>query len=255
MDRLVYTSLGAATSQEFNRIQLTSDLANVSTTGYKRSSSNTPVTGALQGPGFGSRFQPLVSSGVEVVDLSPGAAISSGNPLDVFMQDKTVLGVQTVEGGVAFTRRGDLRISAAGLLETSAGQLVLSAAGGPISVPAGFQVTITEDGGVYSTDPAAEAPLPELAGELMLRDASTTELVRRTDGLYEPSVLQQPNGDFASGPEATRVTSGMLEGSNVNPVEVMVTLLDLYRSFETQMKIIKNTEEIDRDGSRMMSLR
>ncbi|MEY3660737.1 MAG: hypothetical protein RLZZ169_1563, partial [Pseudomonadota bacterium] len=39
-----------------------------------------------------------------------------------------------------------------------------------------------------------------------------------------------------------------------NPIEVMVTLLDLYRSFETQMKIIKNTEEIDRDGSRLMSL-
>jgi flagellar basal-body rod protein FlgF len=255
MDRLVYTSLGAATSQEFNRIQLTSDLANVSTTGYKRGSSNTPISGALQGPGFGSRFQPLVSSSVEVVDLSPGAAISSGNPLDVFMQDKTVLGVQTAEGGVAFTRRGDLRVNPAGLLETSAGQLVMSAAGAPISVPAGFQVNITEDGGVYSTDPTVEAPVPELVGELMLRDASATELRRRIDGLYEPTIPQQPNGDFASGPAATRVSSGMLEGSNVNPVEVMVTLLDLYRSFETQMKIIKNTEEIDRDGTRMMSLR
>jgi flagellar basal body rod protein FlgF len=37
-------------------------------------------------------------------------------------------------------------------------------------------------------------------------------------------------------------------------VEIMVSLLDYYRSFETQMKIIKSTEEIDKDGSRMMSV-
>ncbi|MFZ9585870.1 MAG: flagellar basal body rod C-terminal domain-containing protein, partial [Pseudohongiellaceae bacterium] len=87
-----------------------------------------------------------------------------------------------------------------------------------------------------------------------LRDASGTRLIRRVDGLYEPAVQQQANGDFTSGPAPGRVSSGALEGSNINPIEVMVTLLDLYRSFETQMKIIKNTEEIDRDGSRLMSL-
>ena len=254
MDRLVYTSLGAATSQEFHRIQLTSDLANVSTTGYKRGSSNTPVTGELRGPGFATRFQPIVPSDVEIVDLAPGSVIATGNPLDLLMQNATVLGVQTEDGNVAFTRRGDLRVNPAGLLETSNGFLVLGA-GGPISAPAGFHLTVTEDGGVYATDPNVEAPEPELVGQLLLRDASTTPLVRRQDGLYSPAVAQQPNGDFASGPAGVAVSSGALEGSNVNPIEVMVTLLDLYRSFETQMKIIKNTEEIDRDGSRMMSLR
>jgi flagellar basal-body rod protein FlgF len=255
MDRLVYTTLSAATSQEFNRIQLTSDLANVSTTGYKRGNSHAPVSGVVEGPGFRTRFQPLVSSGVEAVDLAPGPALTSGNPLDLFMHDNTVLGVQAADGNIAFTRRGDLRINPAGLLETSAGNLVMSAAGGPISVPADFQVTMTEDGGVYVTDPAVEAPVPQLVGQLMLRDASATGLVRRTDGLYQPALQQLPNGDFASGTEPARVTSGALEGSNVNPVEVMVNLLDLQRSFETQMKIIKSMEELDRDGAQMMSLR
>jgi flagellar basal-body rod protein FlgF len=254
MDRLVFTSLGAATSQEFHRIQLTSDLANAATTGYKQGSSNTPVTGQLRGPGFATRFQPIVPSSVEIVDLSPGSVIATGNPLDITMQDATVLGVQTGEGDIAFTRRGDLQVSPAGLLETATGLLVMGTAG-PISLPAGFDVTITGDGGVYATDPNVEAPVPELVGQLLLRDASTTPLVRREDGLFQPAQAQLPNGDFASGPNAVSVSSGALEGSNVNPVEVMVTLLDLYRSFETQMKIITNTEEIDRDGSRMMSLR
>jgi flagellar basal-body rod protein FlgF len=253
MDRLVYTSLGAATSQEFNRIQLTSDLANVSTTGYKRSSSNTPVTGELRGPGFRTRFQPMIPSDVEVVDLSPGSLVTTGNPLDLAMQDATVLAVQAADGNLSFTRRGDLRVNPAGLLETGNGFLVRGT-GGPISAPAGFQLRVTDDGGVYATDPNVEAPVPELIGQLLLRDASATPLVRRIDGLYEPAVQQQANGDFTTGPSPVRVSSGALEGSNINPIEVMVTLLDLYRSFETQMKIIKNTEEIDRDGSRLMSL-
>jgi flagellar basal body rod protein FlgF len=41
----------------------------------------------------------------------------------------------------------------------------------------------------------------------------------------------------------------------VNPVEVMVNLLDLYRSFEMQMKMIKKSEELDQDGARMIALR
>jgi flagellar basal-body rod protein FlgF len=59
-------------------------------------------------------------------------------------------------------------------------------------------------------------------------------------------------GDIQSGPNIASVESGSLEGSNVSAVEVMVNLLDFYRSFETQMKVIKSSEEMDKDGSRLM---
>jgi flagellar basal-body rod protein FlgF len=87
----------------------------------------------------------------------------------------------------------------------------------------------------------------------MLRDASTTALTRRSDGLYAAVGSDGLTGDFATGPEAISISPGSLEGSNSDAVEIMVSLLDYYRSFETQMKIIKSTEEIDKDGSRMMS--
>ena len=62
-------------------------------------------------------------------------------------------------------------------------------------------------------------------------------------------------GDFETGPNPASISVGALEGSNANPVEIMVSLLDLYRSFEMQLKIIKKTEEMDQDGARMIGLR
>ena len=54
------------------------------------------------------------------------------------------------------------------------------------------------------------------------------------------------------GPEAASLSTGALEGSNVNPVEVLVSLMDYYRSFETQMKLVKSAEELDQTGTRLM---
>ena len=59
-------------------------------------------------------------------------------------------------------------------------------------------------------------------------------------------------GDIAPGPEAASLSTGALEGSNVNPVEVLVNLMDYYRSFETQMKLVKSAEELDQTGTRLM---
>ena len=56
------------------------------------------------------------------------------------------------------------------------------------------------------------------------------------------------------GPEPISITVGSLEAANADAVEAMVGLLDFYRSFETQLKIIKSTEEMDEDGERMMQL-
>jgi flagellar basal-body rod protein FlgF len=254
MDRLVYTTLGAATKQDFLRVQLTNDLANAATTGYKRGGVNSTQSSFLQGDGFPVRFQPRVQGGAERIDMRPGSMVSTGNPLDIYLNDATVLGVQSSDGAIAFTRRGDLQVGSDGLLQTATGFLVLGN-GGPISAPPGFDLNITTSGEIYATDPNAEEPEPALIGQLLLRDASNTPLLRRIDGLYEPQQVPGGTGDFPTGPNAVSVTSGAVEGSNVNPIEVMVSLLDMNRAFETQMKIIKNTEELDREGASLISLR
>jgi flagellar basal-body rod protein FlgF len=254
MDRLVYTSLGAASSQEFNRVQLTNDLANLSTTGYKRATITTTQSAYLSGPGLPTRFQPILSMEVNSILLDSGPVAYTGNETDIAMNDQTVLGVQAEDGSIAFTRRGDLRVNASGAMETGAGHLVM-AEGAPMTVPQGFLISIAPDGSVFATDPNEAGGAPELVGQLMLRDASNASLVRRVDGLYETLGAGGLGGDFETGPNPVSVSVGSLEGSNVNPVEVMVSLLDLYRSFEMQMKMVKRSEEIDQDGARMIGLR
>ena len=253
MDKLVFTALGAATNQSFQRVQLTNDLANVSTIGYKKSTTTRPETVSYGGNGLASRYQAVTPSRVEEVNLEPGHHMQTGNPLDIAMNNSTVLGVQSLEGEVAFTRRGDFRITETGLLETGAGQLVLDDGGNPITVPTDTLISIGADGVVYGTDGTDSTSVSTPLGTLMLRDASTTALTRRSDGLYAAVGSDGLTGDFATGPEAISISPGSLEGSNSDAVEIMVSLLDYYRSFETQMKIIKSTEEIDKDGSRMMS--
>ena len=252
MDKLIFTALGSTMANSVQRVMLTNDLANVSTTGFKRAMADRPVPGKVDGPGFPTRFQPVVSTQDDIINLRAGTPVQTGNPLDVSMNDKTVLGVQSDDGAIAFTRRGDLRISEQGFLETANGYLVATEEGGPLTVPVGGAISITPDGTVFFEANQAVGVPPQAIGQLLLRDASTTTLQRRRDGLFEEYGAGGLGGDIATGPEIASLTTGALEGSNVNPVEVLVSLMDYYRSFETQMKVIKSAEDLDKDGTRLM---
>ena len=252
MDKLIFTALGAASSQGFQRVQLTNDLANISTIGYKRSQSSRPESAFLDGPGLPTRFQPIVTSRVERISMSAGTNMETGGALDIAMNDATVLGVQTENGDIAFTRRGDLHISSDGFLETGTGKLVLGEGGGPITVPVNGLVRITPDGTVFFQEAGPEGGEEQELGQLLLRDSSAAVMVRRTDGLYEEAGSNGGGVDIAPGPGVASVKPGSLEGSNSNAVEVMGNLLDFYRSFESQVKVIKSSEEMDKDCTRLM---
>jgi flagellar basal-body rod protein FlgF len=252
MDRSIYTVLSAATSATFQRVQLTNDLANLSTVGYKRASQTRPSSAFLNGPGFPSRFQPVVQSRVEFIELGNGPSQETGENLHIAMNDKTVMSVQAPNGNTAFTRRGDMRISPDGFLELANGLLVLGEGGAPITAPADSEISIASNGQIFSKLIQTPDVAPVAIGQLGLRDASEVNLVRRVDGLYETEGSNGQGGDFATGPNPVSVKSGALEGSDANAVDIMVNLLDFYRSFETQMKVIKSIEELDVNGAQMM---
>jgi len=94
---------------------------------------------------------------------------------------------------------------------------------------------------------------PVRLGTLMLRDASETPLSRRTDGLFEPLDQEFKGADFPTGPvPVLLLQSGSLEGSNVNPIEAMVKMMDISRSYEAQIKMIKEIKSIDENGASLM---
>lgn len=249
MDRLVFSSHSAITEQAKARQHLVNELANVSTTGFKRSYHLAMSTIKAEGPGFDTRYH-TQSFETDTIDLTPGAIMVTGRPLDIVMAHQTVLGVQAENGDLAFSRRGDLRVTVTGVLEDGSGRAIMGE-GGVINVPPGFEVHINSDGTVFARDPADPAAEDAFIDQLMLRDASQTPLSRREDGLF--AVFDQPLGsDFASGPNGVEVVTGSLEGSNVNAIYAMTKLIDHARTFEAQIRVIKEAKGLDESGSTMM---
>ena len=250
MDRLAFNAAVAMNEQTLGRQMSVNELANATTTGFKRSFEAAMRTIKVEGPGFQSRMQPQAFT-QDFINLKPGTAMSTGNELDVALNDQSVLGVSAPNGALAFTRRGDLRINSAGALENGAGHLVKSQGGGNITIPPGFMVSISDSGAIFATDPSqAGVAQPVLVATMMLRDASKTPLERREDGLFQ--VVGKPGADVPNGPVLPTLTARSLEGSNVNPIEVMVKLLEQSRSFEQQVNIIKQSKEADEAGASMM---
>lgn len=251
MDRMIYTSLAAVVEQRDLRASLTNELANISTTGFKRSYESAMRTIKTEGAGFETRYQPR-SLAVDQISLSSGPSIVTGRALDVAFNDSTVLGVMAPNGDLAFTRRGDLRISSTGVLETGNGHAVMGE-GGPITVPLGSLLRIGEDGSVFASDPQDSTAAAEQVGRMMLKDASAVRLERRDDALFRASPEQAlPNGDFADGSRVASLTSHTLEGSNVSAMTAMVKLIDFSRSFELQVKIISEAKSLDESGATML---
>jgi len=250
MDRLAFNAVASINEQRVSRQMSVNELANVSTIGFKRSYEVATRAVEVEGSGFKTRFQPQ-SFSEDYISLKGGPVIATGNELDVSMSGSTVLGVSAADGTLAFTRRGDLRINAQGTLENGQGHLVRSEGGGPLTLPPGLKIEIRSDGTVMGTDLAqVGVKTPVALGKLMLRDASVTPLLRRQDGLFSNSAGD--GRDITPGPVAPGVTSGALEGSSVNAMNIMVKLIDQSRAFEQQINMIKEAKTTDEAGASML---
>ena len=253
MERLAFNSSAAITEMRLARQVLANEMANMTTTGFKRSFEVSMKAFKADGGGFDSSFQPQAAH-MDFIQLKPGPLIATGRDLDIHLNDHTVLGVQAPNGETAFTRRGELQVSVDGVLQTGNGHPVMGEGNTPITVSPDLKVSIADDGGVYVSNPSQPGiQTQELVGNLMLRDASETPLTRREDGLFKAH--DKPSGsDFASGPMKVSVISQALEGSNVNPQEAMVKLIEQARMFEQQVRMVKSSHDNDQAGASMMKL-
>ena len=107
---------------------------------------------------------------------------------------------------------------------------------------------------VYAQDPAQAGNAPAaLIDRILLREASQVKVERRVDGFFK--VQGQPDGtDIAATGEIASLTPRALEGSNVNAISVMVKMMEQSRSFEHQVRIIKESKSGDESGATMLKL-
>jgi len=248
MDRLIYTAMTGA-SQTMGRLAAVShNLANVSSTGYRSEEHRlraVPVEAHNTPAALPTRAFTVDAS--THTDLTPGPMQFTGRQLDVAVQGRGWIALAMPDGSEAYTRNGSLELSVNGVLQTRDG-IPVQGDGGPITVPPDNKISIGEDGTVSVVPETGAQNTANSIGRIKLVNPPDTDLVRGGDGLFRTS-----SGNAAPLDENARLADGYLEGSNVNPVDQLVTMISLQRQFETQMQMIHLADTNDQAASQVIT--
>ncbi|MBN8831543.1 MAG: flagellar basal body rod protein FlgF [Sphingomonadales bacterium] len=245
MDRLIDVARTAMRGAMARQTAISNNLANVNTAGFRAEILNAS-TRWVGGQGFQSRAEQIDQ--VVAADMKTGTVVQTGNPLDIAMDGDALLAVQANDGSEGYTRRGDLKLSESGLLTTGDGYPVLGE-GGPITLPPADSVKISKDGSIWIVPQGGQIDQPQQVDTIKLVNAKGSTIAKGTDNLFrEANGGAQPQDPIAS------VTSGALEGSNVNATTALVQMIEASRAWETQIKMIDTAKDIDNGGASLMRL-
>jgi flagellar basal-body rod protein FlgG len=234
------------------------NLANVNTTGFKRGMANfedlfyrhQAFPGALDSQqvptatgtsiGLGSRVSSVQT------DFGQGAFRQTNNPLNIVIEGRGFLQVQDPSTNTTvYTRAGNLSINAQG-------QLVIgSAATGrilqpPIQIDTSTMTNVSiNDSGQVLVQQSGQAQ-PTNAGTLQLATFVNPEgLLKMGENLYSETTASGTATLNNPGTNGTgSIRSGMLEASNVEPVQELIDLITTQRSFELNSQAIKAGDEV-----------
>ena len=121
-------------------------------------------------------------------------------------------------------------------MQTEGGLNVLSD-GGPITIPPNVKISFAKDGTISSVDGGNVPGATIEIARLKLVNPDIANLERSSDGMFVTKDRLPADADANVG-----VTSGALEGSNVNVVDAMVNMISLARQFELNMKMLKDAD-------------
>lgn len=245
MDRLIYTAASGAKHILEQQATTSNNMANLNTTGF-RAQLDTFRAVPVQSEGLPTRT--FVVNNTVGADFTTGPLQMTGRDLDVAIKGPGWIAVQNPDGSEAYTRNGALQMSPNGVLTTNSGATI-AGEGGPITIPPDATVMVGADGTISTISTAERPAAPVILGRIKLVNPSEKDLVRGDDGLF-----RLKDGAPAQADPNVRVAGGALEGSNVNAVDAMVSMIGLARSFETQMSLMKNAENNAAKASQILAL-
>jgi flagellar basal-body rod protein FlgG len=229
------------------------NLANVNTTGFKRSRAafedlmyqNDRQPGAQSSQATQVPAGTMVGTGVRVVGteklFSQGELVQTNNPLDIAVQGRGMLQVTMPDGTVAYTRDGSFHLNSDGQIVTNSGYPLEPA----LTVPANAQsVTIGTDGTVSVALPGQAAPAQ--IGSVQTADfINPAGLEARGENLFvETASSGAPQTGTPGLNGLGTITQGSLESSNVNVVEELVNMIETQRAYEMNSKAISASDQM-----------
>jgi len=245
MDRLIYTALSGMRGAMARQTTTANNLANANTTGFRAEMSSASALW-VRGPGLETRVP--TSQQVVAADMAPGSVTNTGRDLDVAMQGDALLAVQADDGSEAYTRRGDLQVSATGVVTTGDGHPVLGE-GGPLTLPPADSVRIADDGAIWIVPQGGDPNQPQQVDRLKLATPAGSRIQKGLDGLFRVP----DGGALPSDPDA-RLTPHSLEASNVNTSQTLIDMIEASRSWDMQLQLVTQAREMDTSAADLMRL-
>ena len=226
----LYTAMAGLQNIDQQMQAISSNLANANTPGYAAVQADTEAAD------YAGSNAPVGSDVVAVSpgpDLTQGSLTHTGDALNLGLSGDAWLTVQT-QSGTALTRNGSLSISNAGILVNSVGDPVLNTQGQPISLPSLSKIEIGSDGtisGVLAGQPNAQA---KVLAQINIVATPSGQITPLNDSMYAPA----PNAALVASTTGS-VQQGYLNGSNVDPTQTMMEMIDESRSYQLQSQLMK----------------
>lgn len=245
MDGMIYTAMNNAQQVLLKQATNAHNLANANTTAFKASLDHF-IALPIYGPGKPTRVVNELNQ--TAINFTPGAIEYTGRDLDVAIDGEGFIAVLADDGNEVYTRMGQLKIDANGLLNTAKGNLVLGN-GGPITLPPFEKIDISADGTISLIATGQTANTIAAVDRIKLVNPATNELARGEDGLFyrQDNLIAQADANVT-------LAVGSIENSNVNVIDNMVTMIELARAFELNTKMMKLAEDNDAATTQLLRL-
>ncbi len=245
MDRMLYVAMSGAKETLIAQANNSNNLANVNTPGFMEDFNqfrSMPVFGA----GFPTRVYALDER--PDINFDKGSLQATGNSLDLAINGEGYFAVQAPDGTEAYTRRGDLRVDANGLVTNGQGLPVIGN-GGPIALPPFENLEIAPDGTITILPEGATPDALAIIDRIKMVNPTADQLMKDENGL-----LRLRDGAQVAADASTQLVPGMIESSNVNVADALVNMIELSRKFEMQVKMMKTAEEMDNASASIMKM-
>lgn len=261
MIQALYTAASGMLAQQLNVDTISNNLANVSTTGYKKmrvdfqdllyntiKPAGTPPTA----PGVQSPVPIQVGQGVRPVSTPriffQGETVSTDNPLDVMIEGDGFFQVLQADGSIAFTRDGGWQRDSSGRIVTSDGLPMEP----EVTIPAeATQIIVGRSGEVSVMIPGSTTS--EQIGQIeLVRFLNAAGLHATGRNLFVPTeasgdAIQAPPGSEGTG----TLVQGFLEQSNVKVVEELVNMIVAQRAYEINSKAVQTSDDMLQTANNM----
>lgn len=248
----MFTILKSAASgllaQKYNLDVIANNIANVSTTGYKKARTTfadaaykTIPAGALPAGGPTNEFR--AGTGVTLAAAQkmffPGSLTETNGVWDLAIGGEGFFQVALPDGRKAYTRDGSFRVDGEGRLTTASGLLVDP----PVNIPADAEDVHVDASGVIRG--SLNGQLVELGDIVVATFPNPDGMLAIGQNLYLPS---EASGEARVGHAGTegrgQILSGVLENSNVDLAEEMTRAIEAQRAYQLSVKALQTADEM-----------